>query len=547
MFDLKGFIGAILHRNTDDPIANLRSATIWVQELPHKDVRRAQSEIVKTVAGMNQKVAKSLKERIKVLLYLDEKASSLQELLCSEYMSHIGQPEDTSEKSSLPTILGFWDEMATAYNLCVRAFAKDPSSKLWDQIPLITAKALHYHAMQAKWSHLRYLPVEPQVWRNLHRLYLFAEREDFDKTPLHLFPGQDETSCVAEYVQPLLLQLAGTENLLPSQIEMIDKWLDSWASSVTVEATFRPHRQLFAVNTGEGRPAMKLRRNMVGEKYHYLSTALLLITIQKVVEQLMSGEIPARLKLSENCRLPTCLDLIELVRKRWACLGTTRQHERQASEKSAQVVQGFAAILTQLKPGARARAAAGGGGEVVNVHVTQLAQEGADHGATVLTAAEPELFAPTLKHWVIENESQSGFGVAFDADQGTSLKIGMLVGLKPFSKKHFCIGIVRRINNDPSGKVYVGLQTLSQTPILVKLGAAPSDASGGTRVTEAVYLPEAPQIQLARGLLVSRDFFAPAKAAQLSAQGKSYSIRLRQALEQSDDFALVNFDVLSKQ
>lgn len=546
MFDLKGFIGAMLHRNTDDPIANLRSATIWVQELPHKDVRRAQAEIVKTVAGMNQKAAKSLKERIKVLLYLDEKASSLQEILCSEYMSRIDQP-DTGEKSSLPTILGFWEEMATAYNLCVRAFAKNPSSKLWDQIPLITAKALHYHAMQAKWRHLRYLPVEAQVWRNLHRLYLFAERENFDKTPLHLFPGQDETSCVAEYAQPLMLQLAGTENLLPGQIEMIDKWLDSWSSSVTVEATFRPHRQLFAVNTADGRPAMKLRRNMVGDKYHYLSTALLQITIQKVVEQLMSGEIPARLKLSENCRLPSCLELIELVRKRWACLGTTRQHERQASEKSAQVVQGLPEILAQLKPGSRARAAASGRGEVVNLHLAQLAPDRADQSATVLTAAEPELFAPTLKHWVIENESQSGFGVAFDAEPGSSLKIGMLVGLKPFSKKHFCIGIVRRINNDPSGKVYVGLQTLSQTPILVKLGATQSDASGGGRTAEALYLPETPQIQLARSLLVAKGFFAPAKTAQLSAQGKTYSIRLRKALEQSDDFALVSFDVLSKQ
>jgi len=542
MFDFKGFIGAVLHRGSDDPVADLRSATIWVQELPHKDVRRAQSEIVKTLSAMNQKSAKSLKERIKVLLYLDEKASSLQEILCSEYLPNIDRP-DSGEKSSLPTILGFWEEMATAYNLCVRAFAKNPSSNLWEQIPLITARALHYYAMQAKWSHLRYLPVDTQVWRNLHRLHLFAERENFEKTPVRLYPGQDETSCTAEYVQPLMLRLACPESLPPGQIEMVDRWLDSWASSVTIESTFRPHRQLFAVNTGEARGAMKLRRNMVGEKYRYLSTALLQITIQKVIEQLMSGEIPARLKLTEYCRLPSCMELIELVHKRWSGHGTTRQHERQAGTKAAQVVQGLPEILAQLKPRPKAREAiASGAGEMVNLHLTQPVPKQSDEGA----AAGPELFTPTLKDWVIENESLSGFGAAFDTEGDNPLKIGMLVGLKPFSKKHFCIGIVRRINNDPSGRVQVGLQTLSQTPILVKLGAAQDDAAGA-RTTEALYLPETPQIPLARSLLVPREFYASAKTALLSAQGKTYTIQLRQVVEQSDDFTLVHFDVLARQ
>ena len=542
MFDFKGLIGAILRRGSDDPVADLRSATIWVQDLPHKDVRRAQAEIVRTLAAMNQKSAKSLKERIKVLLYLDEKASSLQETLCSEYLPNIDRP-DRSETSSLPTILGFWEEMATAYNLCVRAFAKNPSSNLWEHLPLITARALHYYAMQAKWSHLRYLPVETHVWRNLHRLHLFAERENFEKTPVRLYPGQTETSCNAEYVQPLMLQLACPESLSPGQIDMVDRWLDSWASSVTVESTFRPHRQLFAVNTGEAKGAMKLRRNMVGEKYRYLSTALLQITIQKIVEQLMNGEIPARIKLTESCRLPSCLELIELVRKRWSGQGTTRQHEREAGAKAAQVVQGLQEILAQLKPRNKARAtAAASAGEAVSLHLTPppAPQSGED------AAAKPELFTPTMKDWVIENESLSGFGAAFDTEGDNPLKIGMLVGLKPFSKKHFCIGIVRRINNDPSGRVHVGLQTLSQTPILVKLGAA-QEAAAGAHTTEALYLPEAPQAQMARSLLVPKEFYAPAKTARLSAQGKTYTIRLRQVVGQSDDFTQVQFDVLSKQ
>ena len=120
--------------------------------------------------------------------------------------------------------------------------------------------------MQAKWAYLRYMPVEGAVWRNLHRLYLFAEREKFEKTPVKLFPdSSDETSCLSEYLQPMMLMLANPESLQPQQINQVDGWLDTWAKSVSLETEFRPHRQLYAVNLGDTKPARSLRRNMLGE------------------------------------------------------------------------------------------------------------------------------------------------------------------------------------------------------------------------------------------------------------------------------------------
>jgi hypothetical protein len=545
MFDFKGFISAILRKKSDDPVGSLKSATIWIQELPDNNVHQAQQEIVKTLAAMNLKNhIDSLKERIRVLLYLEEKATPLQEALCDDYLERIYEPK-ALEIAYLPTIISFWEEMATAYYQCIRHYAKNPSnSKLFEQIPLLTAKALHLYAMHAKWHHMRYLPVENKVWRTLHRLYLFAEREGFERDSLKIQAGMPDTTCTDEYVKPLMLELASPNNLLPTQIDMVDHWLESWSSNVVLEAAFLPHRQLFAVNTGDAKPAKKLRRNMEGEKYRYISTALLQLSMGKVVDQLSQGEIPARLKLGEACRLPACLELIETVGKRWAGKGTSRMHVRQPNVDIVQVLQGRDEILSQLRPGRKLQLPSADA-EPVAVDMLPFGEEAAEPNLAP-PPRQPALFGSRLKQWVIENESLSGLGATFNNPDSIPLKIGSIVGLKPISKKHFSIGVVRRISNEPSGKSHVGVQLVSHTPILVKLSTTHAQAAEQT-MFEAAYLPDIPQISSSRSLLIRKEHYAPAKVLQLAAQGKAYTIRLRQILEQSEDYALANFEVMARQ
>ena len=124
------------------------------------------------------------------------------------------------------------------------------------------------------------------------------------------------------------------------------------------------------------------------------------------------------------------------------------------------------------------------------------------------------------------------------------LKIGTLIGLKPDSNRHFLIGVVRRINKNPSAKTYVGIETLSQTPVPVELHTLPNGKQS-TR-TDGIYLLEVPEAQQPRTLLLARQEYEQGRILQLKAQNKAYSIRLQQVLEQSDDYSRVSFDVLAR-
>ena len=144
-----------------------------------------------------------------------------------------------------------------------------------------------------------------------------------------------------------------------------------------------------------------------------------------------------------------------------------------------------------------------------------------------------------------EDESDSGCAAILDASGSNHLKIGTLIGLKPIDNKHFAIGVIRRLNRDISSKLRVGIQTLTQTPIAVELHTI---VNGTVKkgAMDAVYLPESLTANSLRSIILPTRFYKRGQTLQLKAQGKTYSIRLQQALEQTEDYARANFDVLAK-
>lgn len=533
MFDFKGLINALLNKGGNDPVGNLKSATIWVQELPQSDIHQALREILKALAKLNKNPNTSLRERVKVLMYLDEKARPLQATLCREYLSGI-ETSDANAQQILPTILQFWDEMGAGYQLCIRMITAHASNtKLREQLPLLTARGIYHFAMQAKWCHLRYQTVESHIWRRLNRLYQFAESEKFDRAPVTLYRDLAETTCASEYIQAMMLSLANPAGLHPAQIELLDLWLDNLGKSIVIESDFRPQRQLYAVNLGDMKPPRKLRRNMLGEKYRYWGIGLLQVTIEKIKDQLQQGELPIHLKLGEDCRLPGCLELIEEIMLRWSGKKTTRIHERVAAEKTLLVSRGLTNIIAQLRGNKNATLSA-----QYNFENTISIQHNAPK-----PSGEPELFDAGAQQWQVADESLSGYGVTFNSSSNRSIKIGTLLGLQSTIGNSFSLGTVRRIQNEATRQVHVGIQTLSNNALAVELHLLAGEAGKPAR---AIYLPENAKLELGRSLLLPKTFHATGRQVKLKAQGKAYTIRLQAPVNEGPDYIQAGFDVLAK-
>ena len=72
-------------RIPQDPLANLKAVTLWMKELPLGDVYAAHDKVVRGLVEFNEAEKPLTRERLQVLMHIDETAREMQQSLCQQY------------------------------------------------------------------------------------------------------------------------------------------------------------------------------------------------------------------------------------------------------------------------------------------------------------------------------------------------------------------------------------------------------------------------------------------------------------------------------
>lgn len=507
MMDFKGLIGALFGRREQNGIYNLQSATQMVMALPKSQVLAAQTEIVKALRQLNANPNIAVKERFKTIEYLDEKARRLQRHLLEVYHGRVVDM-DAPPKQVLLTIVAFWNEMANAYRHTLKLYHQNPVRGIDEaQLERFTLRGLMYFSEQAKWCYLRYLKIDQGIWRNLNRFYLYAEKQNFSEKRLSAYADTPETSIAAEYAVALTLAMSTPEKLLPGQIELVTNWLRHWSGALEISAKIRPHYHLFGINTTTSTPPRRLRRDMLGDAWRYGAIEKMVDQARAALAALSHDTQPQTLGLPPESGTPVNIDLLRRLIHMWSRdnPAPVRRHERRANSKPVGVIRGMDAVIKHLRKA-------------------------------------PEASDPAMDEWVLENESDSGIGVHFQASSHDQLRIGEIIGLtQDDNPKALTIGVIRRITRQANGTIEAGIETLTNTPLVVEL--APISAKEGIPV---LYSPDSSAENKDRFLLVPEAAYAEAGECKLAAQGRAYKIRLTAAREHTPKAAVASFAVLGK-
>lgn len=508
MFDFKGLISALFGSKHEDGLCDLRSATQMMMDLPENQVLAAQAEIIKGLKQLNANGRIPIKERFRTIDYLDGKARDLQRHLLDIHHGKVVDM-DAPPKQVQMTIIAFWAEMGNAYRQALKHYQNAPHRGIdAEQVQIFTLRGLMYFAEQAKWSHVRYLKVEPGVWRNLNRFYLYAERQGFEQKLLRAHTDVEQTTVQREYGQVLMLALSAPDKLLPKQVDLVADWLRRWSDCIEIGKEIRPHHHLFAINLDTDSAPRRLRRDMLGEQWRYGASARLVSAARDALDHLAQGASAVELGLPEASSDPVNIDLLRRLIHLWSrdMPIPVRRHERRIARKSLGVVRGLEAVIEHL------RRAKGGDEE-----------------------------APLLE-WTLENESDSGFGVQCRARGQEQLKVGEIIGVVSEQRPNtMSIGVIRRIARQSDGALEAGIETLSSTPLVVELSAL--DAQNGIPV---LYSPDSKGDGRDRFLLVPEGVYAEAGECKLAAQGRAYRIRLTGARERTPRVAVTDFAVIGK-
>jgi len=459
----------------EDPLSDLKTVSRWMQELPAGDIYTAQEQVVQSLTQFNHAGLAMSKERLQVLMHLDDQARDMQFSLCVQYLRN-PRMSKVIESRLWTAIHAFYWEITRGYHAFLMDFVANPGgSKIQPAIPLITARALRGFADIFKWRNFRYEKVEDKLWMRLHNLYRISEFDGFQTNRFKLYPGDAKpSSCVEEYLQALLLSPLGSGSLTPKQIEMVDLWLDNWSDSVSLDTRYDPSRHFFFVDAAKGQGLRRMREDISPEaSFRFICTDKLVEQIEKARQALKAGTLPASLGLGEEFRLPDGYDLIGYVRNEWA---PTSERERRSSpreptEGRCEVVRDLGSICQRMRMDHEIATGVHSSQSLTPEEILDIKLYGFVTERTKTTIAQRQAGTSdqNIERWAMRDRSDMGIGITLKNEQSEWVRVGKLLALRLDPTSPWRIGIVRRITRQEEDWRKIGVSIMTDVPELASI------------------------------------------------------------------------------
>jgi len=478
---------------SEDPLSDLKTVSRWMENLPAGDIYSAQEQVVQNLIQFNHAGLPMSKERLQVLMHLDEHARDMQYSMCLQYLRN-PRMSKVVESRLWTAIHAFYWEITRGYHAFLMDFVANPGgSKIQQHIPLIAARALRGFADIFKWRYFRYERAEEKLWLRMHNIYRIAEFDSFQNNRFKLYEQEAKpSSCREEYVRALLLSPLGAGSLTARQIEMVDKWLFNWSELTPLDAAYVPERHFFMVDTAHGQGLRRIRTQTSTEPtYRFISTERLLAQLNDTERALKSGAVAASLGLGEDFRLPEGYDLINYVRNEWE---PTNERERRISprepaEGRCEVVHDLANICHRMQVEQEIATGVHASQSLSPEEILDIKLYGFVTERTKATVAQRTLGRGDqgVERWAMRDRSESGIGITLKNEQSEWVRVGKLLALRIDPTSPWRIGVVRRITRQEDDWRKIGLSVMDGIPELGRLEVTLDHASVTYSVDDSAY------------------------------------------------------------
>ena len=500
---------ALFGRKQASFLDNVKAVEPWLLELHHKDEVEAQKLIIEALTTFLEDQQRPSKDRLKVLMRIDETSQLFQKSLSDIYFHHraeLTRAEDVLWKSMTSLFTLF----SRAYQLFIREVVEQRGkSEISRYLPTITARALRYYGQHIKWGYFHQEPVQPVMWKRLHKYYQMCEGSRFAtlEVPLN---GKRLTTCSNEYLQILLLDMIKPMTLKPFQIEMVDHWLDHWAHLVTLEQMCDPGMHMHCVDISTGAGARKLLEDMHAPSLRCWGMADLYVQIRKSRNGLSEGDWSEHVELGEDCVVPDCIALLDYVARYWIRPEAARRlHRAPVEDKMMEMACGVGAIHRCLQ-----------------------------------STVEPGGHKVHFEHWEVLDESEGGYGLV-EARHAEKAQEGKLVLVKPSGNgEAWEIGVVRWKKDDESGLPALGIERLSDDPKQITLMSV---EESGSHSISAIFLPKLYQRDIDSSLIIQTSDYCDGRLLDMHYRNHIFRIRLTEVIDSGEEWVRAHFARQGKQ
>ena len=456
------------------------------------------------------KTTESLRPKriLEIVDLIDRTATPIQRKLGYEYLAGREDLTKFRENRVWSATFAYYKELADAYRFCLAEYQMGAggASALKGMLPEIACRAIRACAAQMKWLLFRHGPIEQRLWQEIGSIYRLAETLGFARAESKI-TAQLKSTVERELLRAAMLAVSSPDALLTVQIEIADRVIDRLSASFRLAA--RPSSATFYVldlsgSRAPGRlsaiPATESETCCFGpgDAFGKVEGGVRLMDQRKA--------LPQDLDIGEGFESEAIhATLIHLLRY-WSPAPTERRDARRRHTEPITVVHDFDEVLA---------AVAG------------------------LFVESP--YISNEEEWLIENESEGGFGAFVEHRQGAWLKVGKLIAIRRDEGTAWGAGVVRRISMDEKRNRYVGIEMLAHGGTAVTIMADALSAKGSAvsaRGEVCVLLPSSVVNSGEAVLLMRAGLFSPAERLLMSVYDRKYSLRPLRIVQQSAEFDL---------
>jgi hypothetical protein len=336
-------------KNHPDPLQTRRIATEWFRHLPALDVIGRQEHVIRAFDGIRHACTNVDPDRIAAIEYLDAILEVDHRRLVKWYFENLHRSAPLADRCwqvANDVNRGF----VFAYDAALDGALAHVRDRRWQPlVPLLIARLIHFHGIDAKLRLFRNERWIPAKWAQIHQRFLRAAELGVERVPTRLEdadPLAPRWSVEQEYIYVLLLQLFDTGNLTSANLDWASVQLRAWSRDLALEAA-PTIPDGFYVDLSGTRALIRRTGHDLGARVGYLNTAPLIKKLDAMIAALSLSEpgTSAAHPLRQHH-----IATLEKIRPSLALRRTAdlRRHARVAVDLGATVRIGLARITADL-------------------------------------------------------------------------------------------------------------------------------------------------------------------------------------------------------
>lgn len=560
-----GFLTPV-RRGDPGPLANAAAADKYWQLLPRSDPVAAQRAISEVLADLVV-LRDPGRDQLRALLALDQRAHPLRDALLVNYATRNAQSRPL-EKRYWRSAADLSQSFAAAFEHFLRKIRDEPNPRVWrEYAPLATMRLFRHRQVDFLLRPVLPASSNPDGWGDLHEAYRYAQAEAF----LHqsgTVPSSGEespqgTTLESQYVRVLLLEAMNDGQFSPYDAFWLSRFMPRWSEAVSL----RPGAGV----GGDGRhlivdldSAEGLKRASAGipENALALDPSPLLTLIGAEIESL--GDPQYRTSMPSPFGRARQVRLLRKVAANYTPRPkrVSRRGERKPLLSSVKVIVGLGPIMRMLRYEETRKFAAMPAVVPEVEEITITVQGGYTQSPGGPCAPDGSRGPPSAHEfgvahqvWQLKDSSMSGCRLRAPVGDTGGVHPGSLAAILDDATMRWSLVVVRRVKARIGDRVDIGAEYIGHSPRAVTMalaggGASSPDAPGrgqGEHFT-ALYLRESAKqpVMPFKTLLLAATQHKGTQSLNLRSTTVEYSVRLKEPIEEQDDFIWLPYEVLGR-